>query len=220
MHILIVEDDKNLANNLKNILEKERYICDLALSKESGFNALFAKNYDIALFDWMLPDGSGYELLKEIRDEKLNLPIIILTAKNEIDLKIDALDSGADDYITKPFSNRELLARIRALLRRKSNEITNKITIKNITLDLQKREVLKDNIAINLTNKEFELLEYLIINKNLILTRTQISEYISKELEFGFSSNVVDVHIKNIRKKLNSDIIETIRGIGFIVREG
>ena len=167
----------------------------------------------------MLPDGSGYKLLKEVRAEKVEIPIIILTARDEVESKVIALDLGADDYITKPFSNIELLARIRAILRRDKKEVTNKITIQDITLDLQKREVFKKDKLINLTNKEFEVLEYLIMNKNVILTRLQITEYISRELEFGFNSNVIDVHIKNIRKKLGSDIIKTIRGIGFSIKE-
>jgi len=169
----------------------------------------------------MLPDGSGVKFLKEQRQLYMDsTPVLLLSSKGEPVEKVEALDAGADDYMQKPFSNIELLARVRVLLRRDSRQKQSNITIENVTIDLSTREVFVDNHAVTLSKKEFELLEFLLLNRNVVLTRYQINEHLNRDFNSFRSSNLVDAHIKNLRKKLGtaSSIIETVRGVGFTIR--
>ncbi|MFZ2189152.1 MAG: response regulator transcription factor [Candidatus Moraniibacteriota bacterium] len=219
MRILIVEDQESLAKMLKKGLEAEGFAVDYVLDGEKASNRIraFRKDYDLIILDLMLPQKSGLEICQEMRQQKIATPVIMLTAQSEAEDIILGLNIGADDYLAKPFSFEVLLARIRAILRRPKNAITKELVAGKLTLDPQKRKVTADGKIINLTMKEFSLLEYLMRNPNVVLSREQI---LSNVWDFSYDSfaNVVDVHITNIRKKIgekNGKIIETIRSIGY-----
>jgi len=216
MHILIIDDNEELLYGLQKLLQDSHYYVDVAVTLTQGWEKLSTKNYDLILLDWMLPDGTGIELLKRLRHEKISTPVLLFSSKKEVEEKVEALDGGADDYLEKPFSNIELLARIRALLRRESTQKQSSITIGKLVIDFSSRSVLVENNPIKLSAKEFELLELLILNANTVLTRYQISEHLNRDFDHLSASNIVDAHIKNLRKKLNADeLIETVRGVGY-----
>ena len=222
MRILIVEDERALGEALAHILKKNNYTADNAFDGEEGLDDALSGIYDIIILDIMLPKMDGITVLKNIRDEGINTPVILLTAKGEISDKVKGLDAGADDYLAKPFSTDELLARIRALSRRRS-EITSPspvIYFGDIALNTQTLVLSKENHEIKLTLKEKELLEYLIINKNIVSSKEMIIEKL-----WGFDSeaesNHVEVYVSFLRKKLkyvNSDVsINAVRGVGYIL---
>lgn len=220
MNILLVEDDDLLADQIAKLLKKERYHCDVCYSITDAKKAYEENSYQLLLIDWNLPDGSGLSMLHNIRQSGDDIAIIMLSGRESIAERVEALDCGADDYLCKPYSNIELLARVRAILRREGLQRTSLFWVGDVRVDLSKREVSVENMMVDLTNKEFELLEILILNKNRVLSRFQLSEFICKDFDSITSSNVVDVHIKNIRKKLNRpNIITTIRGIGYSIKE-
>ncbi|MCX6074241.1 MAG: response regulator transcription factor [Campylobacterales bacterium] len=216
MHLLIIDDNEELLYGLQQLLEDARYYVDVAVTLTQGWEKISNKNYDLILLDWMLPDGTGIDVLKRLRHEKISTPVLLFSSKKEVEEKVEALDGGADDYLEKPFSNIELLARIRALLRRESGQKQSSITIGKLTIDFSSRSVLVENTPVKLSAKEFELLELLILNTNTVLTRYQISEHLNRDFDHLSASNIVDAHIKNLRKKLNADeLIETVRGVGY-----
>ena len=218
MKILIIDDNQEILFGLEKLLQqKQQFSTYSASTLKEATNALEEREYDLIILDWMLPDGSGIEFLTKIRKEYYTTPILLLSSKSAINEKVEALDAGADDYLSKPFSNIELLARVRALLRRESNYKTSTIEIDDLKVNLATHEVLVDNIPIKLTKKEFELLELFILNQNVVLTRYQINDHINQDYDSLKSSNLVDVHIKNLRKKLDkaSNLIQTVRGVGF-----
>jgi len=220
MHILLVEDDQLLADQISMLLKKERYECDVCHSIADATLAYEQNSYQLLLVDWNLPDGSGLLMLEKIRQRGDDIAVIMLSGRESVEERVEALDGGADDYLCKPYSNIELLARVRALLRREGAQRSSVLQIDDVIVDLGKREVSVENVPIELTNKEFELLEILVLHKNKVLSRFQLTELICKDFDSLTSSNVVDVHIKNIRKKLNrSDLISTIRGIGYSIKE-
>jgi DNA-binding response OmpR family regulator len=221
MRILIIEDNKKLAGYIKKALEQKSYSVDCFYDGEAGEKKARFGEYDLAVFDIMLPQKDGLAVCRDLRRDNVNLPIIMLTAKEELDDKIDGLDSGADDYITKPFELDELLARIRALLRRPKNKIGETIEAQDIFIDNAKHIVLKNGKALSLTLKEYAVLEYLVRNKGRVLTRDQILEH-CWDFAFDSFSNIVDAYIKQLRKKLNDTnekYIKTIRGIGYKFQE-
>jgi len=216
MHLLIIDDNEALLYALQTLLKSSGYHVDVAKSSQEGKNAIDTKKYDLILLDWMLPDGNGIDLLLQVRREHLTTPILFFSSKNAVEEKVEALDKGADDYLEKPFSNIELLARIRALLRRESGQKQSVITLGILRIDSASRQVWINDEPIKLSLKEFELLELLVLNPNTVLTRYQISEHLSRDFDQLSSSNIVDAHIKNLRKKLNADeLIETVRGVGY-----
>ena len=218
MHILIIDDNEPLLHSLKQLLNDAHYHADAAMSLKEGKEKIDEKKYDLLLLDWILPDGSGVEFLNRLRQENLTTPVLLFSSKKEIEDKVEALDSGADDYLEKPFSNIELLARIRALLRRESANKQTLITLGNVTIDFSSRSVTTSGIPVKLSAKEFELLELLVLNANTVLTRYQISEHLSRDFDAVHVSNIVDVYVKNLRKKLNTeDLIQTIRGVGYMI---
>lgn len=218
MHLLIIDDNEELLYVLQKVLKDANYHIDVAATLLAGKKSISEKKYDLILLDWMLPDGSGIDLLGEIRREKLQTPVLFFSSKKEVEEKVEALDMGADDYLEKPFSNIELLARIRALLRRESSQKQTLLEIGNISIDFSSRSVLVNNNPAKLSAKEFELLELLILNANTVLTRYQISEHLSRDFEHIAASNIVDAHIKNLRKKLDADeLIQTVRGVGYMI---
>lgn len=223
MKILIVEDEEKLANSLKRGLEKEGYAVDYVLDGEAGQRRieLCRKDYDLIVLDLMLPKRNGFEVAKNVRDQHITTPILILTARDTTEDKILALDGGADDYLVKPFSFEELLARIRALLRRPEQTIPTELHVKDLTLNTATRRVTRSNREIPLTLKEFGLLEYLMRHPNQVLSREQILDHLW-DFAFDSFSNVVDVHVKNLRKKVDNGhhdkLLETIRGVGYRIR--
>lgn len=218
MQILLVEDDQNSAQFLSKSLVADGYLCDVSASIKDANDLLLNAVYDLLILDWNLPDGEGVELLKTIRKYDNNTPILMLSARVDVYDKVIALDNGADDYLSKPFSYIELLARVKTLLRRNSSIKTNIITVEDVKMDLNSRCVSIDDKSVELTPIEFNLLELLMRNKNRTLSRYQIIEHLSKDFDSMKMSNIVDVHIKNIRAKISpANIIKSVRGIGYKV---
>ena len=220
MHVLIVEDEISLATELKNYLEKEGFSCDIAHTGRIASDKLFSNIYDLLLLDLGLPDYDGMDLLKESVSNNSETAVIILSARSALEDRIKGLNVGADDYLPKPFSLLELKSRIMAVMRRKHGIRANVVIINNIEIDLDKRLVSSGGNMITLTRKEYDILSFLILNKNRVVTRLQISEHIWGDIiEENYNSNYIDVHIKNLRKKLSEfiegDFLETVRGIGF-----
>ena len=220
MKVLIVEDEIPLAREVKNYLVKEGYSCDEAHTGKIASEKLFSNDYDLLLLDLGLPDYDGIDLLKESISNKTNTAVIILSARGSLEDRIKGLNVGADDYLPKPFSLLELKSRIMAVMRRKHGIKSNILHINKLELDLDKRIVSSGGNIITLTRKEYDILSFLILNKNRVVTRLQISEHIWGDIiEENYNSNYIDVHIKNLRKKLSEfiegEFLETVRGIGF-----
>ena len=221
MKILVVEDERDLNRIITKHLKKNNYSVDSCFNGQEALDFISYSEYDLIITDIMMPNVDGYEFIDKLRANKNNTPVIMLTAKDTLEDKIVGLDSGADDYIVKPFEFDELLARIRVLMRRNYGLATNIIQIEEVTLDLAKKQVTKSGEIIDLTGKEYEVLEYLMKNKGSILSRDQILNHVW-DYEYEGASNIVDVIIKNIRKKLDrgegNTIIYTKRGLGYFVK--
>lgn len=221
MKILVVEDERDLNRIITKHLKKNNYSVDSCFDGQEALDFISYSEYDFIITDIMMPNVDGYEFIDKLRANKNNTPVIMLTAKDTLEDKIVGLDSGADDYIVKPFEFDELLARIRVLMRRNYGLATNIIQIEEVTLDLAKKQVAKSGEIIDLTGKEYEVLEYLMKNKGSILSRDQILNHVW-DYEYEGASNIVDVIIKNIRKKLDrgegNTIIYTKRGLGYFVK--
>lgn len=220
MHILIVEDEISLAKEVRDYLEKEGFSCDEAHTGKIASDKLFSNEYDLLLLDLGLPDYDGIDLLKESIANNSNTAVIILSARSALEDRIKGLNVGADDYLPKPFSLLELKSRIMAVMRRKHGFRANIISINGLEIDLDKRQVSFGENVITLTRKEYDILSFLILNKDRVVTRLQISEHIWGDIiEENYNSNYIDVHVKNLRKKLGEfiegDFLETVRGIGF-----
>ncbi len=217
MHILIIDDNKEILFGLEKLLNEADFRTQTAITLKQASEKLLEQEYDLIILDWMLPDGSGVEFLAEMRKDFYTTTVLVLSSKSEIEDKVEALDAGADDYLAKPFSNIELLARIRALLRRESAYKKSSIEVGILKVDLATHDVEVEGQAVELTRKEFELLELLVLNQKVVLTRYQMNEHINQGFDNLKNSNLVDVHIKNLRKKLGTaaSLIETVRGVGF-----
>ncbi|MBQ2663968.1 MAG: response regulator transcription factor [Clostridia bacterium] len=225
MRILVVEDEIHLAEALAQILKKNNYTVDVSNDGEDGLDNALSGIYDVIVLDIMLPKMNGLDVLENIRSEGFDTPVILLTAKNEISDKVRGLDSGADDYLAKPFNTEELLARIRALGRRRGEIVanTNTISFADITLNTQTLQLTSGANEITLTLKESELLEHLMLHKGLVCSKEQIIEKL-----WGFDSeaeaNHVEVYISFLRKKLtfvhSKAAINTVRGVGYTLVEG
>lgn len=223
MKILLVDDEIQLLKQLSLAVSEEKYDVDTAMDGEEALDKLFANLYDLIILDIMLPKRDGLGVLKEIRRAKINTPVLMLTAKGEISSRIQGLDLGADDYLAKPFSFPELMARIRALLRRTTEQGNSLLEIKNIILNTTTREVKKDEQPLQLTLKEFSIMEFLLYNKNKVVSRFNLAEHVwGNEFDPFTMSNFIDVHIKNLRRKIGDTkgtIIQTVRGIGFLIKD-
>ena len=221
MKILVVEDERDLNRIITKHLKKNNYSVDSCFDGQEALDFISYSEYDLIITDIMMPNVDGYEFIDKLRANKNNTPVIMLTAKDTLEDKIVGLDSGADDYIVKPFEFDELLARIRVLMRRNYGLATNIIQIEEVTLDLAKKQVTRSGEIIDLTGKEYEVLEYLMKNRGSILSRDQILNHVW-DYEYEGASNIVDVIIKNIRKKLDrgegNTIIYTKRGLGYFVK--
>ena len=221
MNVLIVEDEKSLVLEVYEFLSKEGFIVENAHTKRSAEEKIQVNNYDFILLDLGLPDGDGFDLLKMLKNFKdREDAVIILTARGDVDDRIKGLQEGADDYLAKPFSLNELLARIHAITRRKHKLESNDIDIRGFRINIQNRTIYYHKERINLTKKEFEIFNYLVLNKKRVISRTNLTEHVWGDiLEINSDSNFVDVHVKNLRKKLSQfaplDWFETVRSIGY-----
>ena len=214
MKMLIIEDDENILSVLKRGFEEENYIIDSSYDGEEGEYLALTNSYDIILLDWMLPNKDGIEILENVRAKGITTPIIMLTARDEIDDKVNGLTKGADDYVGKPFSFKELLARVNALYRRSLSTITNKFQLHDISIDIDLKIVSKNDNEITMTQKEYELLLFLIKNKNQLVSNAIIEEQLWNNEEY-INSNVIQVTIYNLRKKLGKEFIKSSRGLGY-----
>ncbi len=218
--MLVVEDEHRIANSIKKGLEQESYAVDVAYNGEDGYDFASTEEYDVIILDLMLPGMDGIDITKELRKEKIHTPILILTAKGQIQDKVKGLDSGADDYLTKPFSFEELLARIRALVRRPKVTVDETLAVSDLTLNSKSFEVKRAGKLIELSNKEFSLLEYLMKNKSRIMTKDQIISHVW-DYDADILPNTVEVYIRNLRNKIDlpfnnkKEMIKTVRGFGF-----
>lgn len=221
MKVLVVEDELNILTYLKKGLNEAGYKVDTCEDGEDAVYMASINSYDLILLDVMIPKMNGIEVCRALRKEKNTAYIVLLSAKGEIGDKVEGLDAGADDYITKPFAFAELLARLRAVLRRNSDDKESVISAKDLTVNLLNREIKRGDKLIELTLKEFSLLEYFLRNKNLVLTRTMIAEKVWN-IDFLTDTNVVDVYINHLRKKIDKDfdekLIHTVRGVGYILK--
>lgn len=221
MRILIVEDEPGISNFLKQGLEEESYAVDISEEGKKGLQMALSGEYDLLLLDWMVPGLSGIEICRQFRKEFKDTPVIFLTAKDTVDETIFGLQSGANDYIKKPFHFEELLERIKVQLRPKSGEHSI-FKLGPITLNTATHQVFKAEEEINLTQKEFALLEYLMRNKGIVCRRTRIIESVW-DIHFEYNTGVIDVYINALRKKLklgeDENYIQTVRGIGYIAKE-
>jgi heavy metal response regulator len=220
MRILLVEDEKNVAAFIKKGLEEETYTVDVAGDGPEGLLMATESNFDLIILDVMLPGMNGIELCKTLRTKGIMKPVLMLTAVDSVERKVEGLESGADDYLVKPFAFSELIARIKALLRR-TPDMVSELSLNDLRVDLLARRVYRGKREIMLTQKEFSLLEYLLRNKGRILSRTQIIENVWG-YDFSTGTNIVDVHIKSLREKLDSGfggkLIHTVRGTGYIMK--
>jgi len=220
MRILVIEDERKVSNFLRQALEEEQYAVDQAFDGEEGFTLATSCDYDLIVLDLMLPRKSGVQLLKALRMEQNRTPVLVLTAKDAVKEKVVVLDAGGDDYLTKPFSVDEFLARTRALLRRGRSEAEGLLRVANLTLNPATRDVIRGGRRIELTNKEYALLEYLLRNPGRILSRSQIAEHVWN-LNFDTGTNVIDVYVAYLRQKIDKDesvkLIKTARGVGYLL---
>lgn len=220
MKILIIEDEHKIANSIKQGLEQERFIVDVSYDGEEGFDLVTGEKYDVIILDRMLPKMSGDELLSKIRKENIHTPVIMLTAKGQTEDKVESLNSGADDYLTKPFAFSELVARIKALGRRPHKSLENKLKVNDLSLDIQSYEVKRGKTSINLSSKEFSLLEYLMRHPGKIVKKDQIIMQVWS-YESDILPNSVEVYIKHLRDKIDKpfkgkpELIHTVRGFGY-----
>jgi DNA-binding response OmpR family regulator len=229
MRILVIEDEKKVARFLEQGLKEEEYDVDVAFNGEDGAKRALSEAYDLIITDIMMPKKSGIEVIKEIRAAKRNVPILCLTAKTEIGEKVEGLDAGADDYLTKPFLFEELSARVRSLIRRSDIEKKTQLVSRDLVLDTVTHTARRKKVGsdeeqhIPLTVKEYELLEYLMRNKGRILSRTIITQHVWG-YSFTMGSNVIDVYIKRLREKIDTDrgekdrLITSERGVGYGVK--
>ena len=222
MRILVVEDEKDLNNIITKHLKKNNFSVDSVFNGEEALEYLDYGTYDLIILDIMLPKVNGYEVIKKLRENKNETAVLMLTARDSIEDKIKGLDLGADDYLIKPFDFGELLARIRALVRRKYGNTSNTMEIDDLCIDIAKKTVVRGGKNIELTGKEYEVLEYLIQNKGHVLSRDKIRDGVW-DYDYEGESNIIDVLIKNIRKKIDignsKQLIHTKRGLGYVLKE-
>lgn len=223
MRILVVEDERKVASFIKNGLEEERYIVETASDGITGLEMAMNNEFDAILLDVMLPGKDGFTVLRDLREVGIATPIMMLTARGTTEDRIQGLDLGADDYLPKPFSFEELAARLRSILRRSSPDKTTKLKCSDLVLDTVSHLAYRFNKEIELTTKEYALLEYLIKNKNRILSRSTITQHVWKH-NFDPESNIIDVYIKRLRTKIEREdgsrpLIQSIRGVGYRMRD-
>ncbi len=220
MRILLAEDDPRVASFIRRGLREQRYAVDLAVDGEQALFLAQTEEYDLIILDWRMPKGTGLEVLQGLRAEKATVPVLILTAKDQLQDKVTGLDAGADDYLTKPFEFGELLARVRMLLRRRGDLTPSSLKVADLELNTLRHQVSRNGRAIALTNREYALLEYLMQHANQLVTRTMLAEHVW-EHDFDPFSNVIEVHIARVRRKIDNGtfpkLLQTIRGRGYLL---
>ncbi len=221
MRILLAEDDSRVAGFVRRGLREEQYAVDVAADGEKAVFMAQTGEYDLIILDLMLPKKDGMEVLRTLRASKIGTPVLVLTAKDKPKDKVEGLNAGADDYLTKPFGFEELLARVRALLRRRGDMIPTVLSVADLEMDTLKHRVRRGTTELELTNREYSLLEFFLRHANEVVTRTKLSEHVW-ETDFDTFSNVIDVHIARLRQKINDGfplkLLETVRGKGYILQ--
>ncbi len=221
MRVLVIEDETKVGSFIKRALEEESYAVDLCEDGAQGLDLALSGSYDVIVIDLMLPNLPGLEILKRIRREKIHAPVLILTAQSKVDQKVKGLDAGADDYLTKPFAIDELLARVRVLLRRGTVDAPGVLQVEDLMLNPSTREVTRGGQRIELTVKEYALLEYFMRHTGRVLTRPMISEHVWNQ-DFDTFTNVIDVYVNYLRNKIDRGrtpkLIHTIRGSGYMLK--
>jgi heavy metal response regulator len=223
MRILVVEDEKKVASFIKRGLEEENFAVDVAYDGDEGLYLAENNPYDVILMDLMLPKKDGLSVIRELREKDVSTPVLCLTAKDSVEDIVSGLDSGSDDYLTKPFAFGELLARVKALVRRTTKDRGAEIYFADLRLDPVTHKVWRANKEIDLTAKEYGLLEYFMRHPNEVLTRAMIAEHVW-DYTFDSFTNIIDVYVNYLRKKVDRDfdkkLIHTVRGVGYVLREG
>lgn len=223
MRILVVEDEKNLNDIVVKRFKMENYSVDSCYNGKEALDYIDLAEYDAIIMDIMMPDIDGLTVLKKMREENNKTPVLLLTAKDSIEDRVNGLDLGADDYLVKPFAFDELLARIRVMTRRSTNDVTNTFSIGDLTLNCDTHVVRRNNKEIILSSKEFSILEYMIRNQGIVLSRDRIEQHIWN-YDYDGASNVIDVYIRYLRKKIDQEneikLIHTVRNVGYVLREG
>ncbi|WP_031496723.1 response regulator transcription factor [Bryobacter aggregatus] len=224
MQILVVEDEPKLAAALKEGLEED-FTVQVARTGEEGFFLLYSQSFDLIVMDVMLPGRDGLEVLAQLRHNGIRVPVLLLTARDSIEDRVRGLDCGADDYLVKPFAFPELLARIRALLRRNGPDVRVKLKVADLEIDIGSRTVYRSGVQVELTTREYDLLEYLLRNQGSVVSREMLARDVWKESTRATPiDNVIDVHIARLRRKIDEGyelkLLQTVRGVGFVVREG
>ena len=223
MKLLLIEDEQKVSDFIKRGLEYERFTVKTAFDGITGYKMAQDSSFELIILDLMLPGIHGFAILRKLREKEIQTPVIILTSKGEIDDKIHGLNLGADDYLVKPFSFGELLARIRVLLRRTNNQVNPVISISGLQVNIMTHEVSKDEQNVDLTTKEYALLEFFINNPNRALNRLSIAEHVWK-YDFDTGTNFIDVYVNRLRNKIgdkgDNKLIHTVRGYGYILKTG
>jgi heavy metal response regulator len=221
MRILVIEDEKKVASFIQRGLEAEHYQVDVAYDGEAGLLQVFDSDYDALILDVMLPKRDGVSILRDMRRRKLTIPVLMLTARDTIADKVAGLDQGADDYLTKPFAFEELLARLRALLRRGAPSLSSELTFADLQLDLVTHQVTRAGKRVDLTAKEFALLEFFLRQPGRVLSRALIAQHVWG-VDFDTFTNVIDVYVNYLRKKIDADfepkLLHTVRGVGYVMK--
>jgi DNA-binding response OmpR family regulator len=223
MYVLVVEDERRLAQLVRRVLEEEGHTVDVAYDGEEGLQMALEGTHDVIVLDIMLPEINGLDVCKSIRANRVDTPVLLLTALDSVDDRVRGLDAGADDYLPKPFAFQELMARLRALSRRRVQpRDPQELNVDDLTLDLRRRRAQRDGRTIELSPKEFSLLEFLMRNQGRVVTRTQILDHLWG-YDFATDSNLVDVYVAYLRRKVDKDtsnkLIRTVRGVGYALGE-
>ena len=222
MRILVVEDESKVASFIQRGLEAEQYHVDVANDGESGLSAIFDEDYDLVILDIMLPKRNGFSVLEEVRKRHLQVPVLMLTARDTVTDRVTGLDRGADDYLTKPFAFEELVARVRALLRRGAPSQSPVLSVADLRLDPVTREITRADQKIEMTAKEFALLEFFLRQPGRLLSRALIAQHVWG-VDFDTFTNVIDVYVNYVRKKIDADfepkLLHTVRGVGYVLKE-
>jgi len=221
MRILVVEDEKKVAGFIKKGLEEESYAIDVVYDGVEGEYMASTNDYDVIVLDIMLPKKSGFDVVHDLRAKNIKTPVLLLTARDSVEDKVKGLNSGADDYLNKPFAFEELLARVRALMRRKDYGLA-ELKFADLVLDQATRKAKRGDEIVDLTSKEYGLLEYFLRNPNKVLTRTMIAEHVW-DYTFDSDTNIIDVYVNHLRNKIDKEpfkkVIHTVRGVGYILKE-